>query len=84
MVELVDTLDLGSSAFGRAGSSPVSGSPACQDKHVEVVSETIQDAGSNPAASNLIRIHNFIRTRSEFSESSGLFRGCNGIDWLRR
>ena len=25
MVELVDTLDLGSSAFGRAGSSPVSG-----------------------------------------------------------
>ena len=56
MVELVDTLDLGSSAFGRAGSSPVSGSPACQDKHVEVVSETIQDAGSNPAASNLIRI----------------------------
>ena len=66
MVELVDTLDLGSSAFGRAGSSPVSGNPACQDKHVEVVIKTIQDVGSNPTASNLIRIYSFIRTRSEF------------------
>ena len=84
MVELVDTLDLGSSAFGRAGSSPVSGNPACQDKHVDVVSETIQDTSSNLVASNLIRIHLLNRTRSEFNTSSGLFRGCNGIDWLRR
>ena len=73
MVELVDTLDLGSSAFGRAGSSPVSGNPACQDKHVEVVSETIQDASSNLAASNLIRIHGIIRARSEFIVSSRHF-----------
>ena len=84
MVELVDTLDLGSSAFGRAGSSPVSGNPACQDKHVEVVIKTIQDVGSNPTASNLIRIQDINRARSEFSMSSGLFRGRNGIDWLRR
>ena len=83
MVELVDTLDLGSSAFGRAGSSPVSGNPARQDMIVDVISETIQDASSNLAASNLIRIHPVNRTRSEFSASSGLFRGCNGIDWLR-
>ena len=61
MVELVDTLDLGSSAFGRAGSSPVSGNPAQQDMIVDVVSETIQDVGSNPTASNLIRIHGIIR-----------------------
>ena len=83
MVELVDTLDLGSSAFGRAGSSPVSGSPARQDMIVDVVSETIQDASSNLAASNLIRIQDVNRARSEFITSSGLFRGCNGIDWLR-
>jgi hypothetical protein len=43
MVELVDTLVLGTSAFGRAGSNPVSGNPACQDMIVEVIAKIILD-----------------------------------------
>lgn len=35
------------------GSNPTFGVPACQDKHVDVVTKTIQDSGSNPLRSNL-------------------------------
>lgn len=48
---MADTLDLGSSAARRAGSSPVSGNPAKQDKHVDVVSEIRLDGGSLPPTS---------------------------------